>query len=148
MSGSRRENLTRRALNPETQQPDLEVTIREQRLRGIGERGNKADVFTAAYTLDEALKNPNAIFEGLRFDEDELRSCSSPGWLCYAYHPARKYNNEGQTLATPKGRIFLVFVNDDRVVYNWTWENADENALANGKYLPADYENRFSRQVY
>ena len=148
MDSSRRKNLTRWALNPETKQPDLEVLISEQRLRSIGQRGNNADIYAAQHTLSETLQSPDAVFEGLRFDEDEPRSCSDTGWLCYAKHPARRYNNEGGTFATQENRIFLVFVTTDRVVYRWGWEEADENALARRAHLPIDYENRFEKQVY
>lgn len=148
MESSRRENLTRWALNPETKQPDLEVLIREQRLRDIGRRGKKADVYTARYTLDETLRSPDAIFEGLRFDDDEPRNCNSRGWLCYAKHPARRYKDDGSAFATQENRVFLVFVNADRVVYNWTWSEADKCALVRRECLPADYENRFEKRVY
>ena len=148
MNGSRRENLTRWALNPETKLPDLALEIRAARLQGIARRGNKADIYTAEHTLSETLRSPDAIFEGLRFDDDEPRHCDSQGWRCYAKHPARRYKDDGSASETPKGRIFLVFVNTDRVVYNWTWEEADKNALARGVYLPADYETRFGNHVY
>jgi hypothetical protein len=39
-------------------------------------------------------------------------------------------------------------VNADRIVYNWTWEEADEKALERGEYLPDDYERRFAKRVY
>ena len=148
MDGTRRKNLTRLALNPATKQQDLVVEIRADRLRGIAQRRNLADVYTAKYTLDETLRNPDAIFDGLRFDDDEPRHCDSQGWLCYAKRPARRYKDDGSAFETPNGRIFLVFVNADRVVYNWTWEEADKIALAHGKCLPADYETRFEKQVY
>ena len=148
MEHSRRGKLTRLALNPETKQPDMEVLIREQKLRDIGRRGKKADIYTAQYTLDETLYSPDAVFEGLRFDDDEPRSCNSRGWLCYAKHPARRYKDDGSAFATPKNRVFLAFVNADRVVYNWSWADADEQALARGEYMPVDYKERFDKPVY
>jgi len=148
MDGSRREKLTKEALNPETGQPDLKVLIREQRLGGLGRLGSNAGIYTAAYTLIETLKNPDAVFEGLRFDDDEPRSCNSEGWLCYAKHPARRYSDDGSAFATQKNRIFLAFVSADRVVYNWSWAEADKHALVRGEYMPDDYENRFAKQVY
>ena len=148
MDNSRRGNLTRLALNPETKLPDLKVEIRGKRLSGLGRRENKADIYTAAYTLPETLENPDAVFEGLRFDDDEPRSCNSPGWLCYAKHPARRYKNDGSAFETPKNQIFLVFVTVDKMVYNWAWDDADENALVHGEYMPDDYENRFAQQVF
>jgi len=149
MDGSRREKLTRLALNPDTKQLDLQVVIRDQRIQGILDRGNKADAYTAAYTLSETLKNPDAIFEGLKRDDDEPRgSDTSSGWLCYVHRPARRYNDKGGADATPNGWLFLAFVNDDQIVYNWTWEKADTNALTRGEYLPDDYEHRFAKRVY
>ena len=106
-----------------------------------------AETCTAAYTLPEALRNPDAVFEGLRRDEDEPRGDNSVGWRCYSYHPARRYDNEGKTYATPESRVFLAFVNDEQVVYRWAWENADMTA-ARGEYLPEDYAARFDRRIY
>jgi hypothetical protein len=148
MDGSRRKNLTRMAMNPATKQPDLVVMIHEDRLRGIVRRRNLADAYTAEHTLPETLRSPDAIFEGLRFDEDEPHNCDNQGWLCYAKRPARRYNSDGSAFDPPKRRIFLAFVNADRIVYNWTWAEADEKALALGTYLPDDYETRFEKQVY
>jgi hypothetical protein len=142
MGVSRRESLTRLALNPDTGKPDLEFLIYERRIDSILKRRNMADVCAATYTLGESLRNPDAIFEGLRFEEDEPRDCSSPGWRCYACRPARRYNDKGGTYPTPEGRIFLAFVNDDRIVYNWYWSEADENGL------PTNHKERFVERVY
>jgi hypothetical protein len=147
MDSSRRESLTRQALNPETKQVDMEVLIHADRLRLVSGR-NKAETYTAAYTLPETLRNPDAIFEGLRRDEDEPRCDNSVGWLCYVHHPARRYDNEGKTYPTSQDWVFLAFVDDERVVYRWTWENTDETALERGEHLPVDYETRFDRRVY
>ncbi|MDR0328508.1 MAG: hypothetical protein LBI05_09460 [Planctomycetaceae bacterium] len=148
MDDTRRGKLTKEAFNPATGQLDMRVLVREQRLEGVGRLGNMAAICTAAYTLIETLKSPDAVFEGLRFDEDEPRNCNDTGWLCYAKHPARRYNDTGGTFATPVDRIFLAFVTTDYVVYNWVWEEADENALGCGECMPNDYENRFAKQVY
>jgi hypothetical protein len=143
MSSSRREKLKRLAWNPDTGKPDLEVMICPKRLEISGR--NMAETYTAAYTLPETLRKPDAIFVGLRRDEDEPRGDSSVGWRCYAYRPARRYNNEGGTYPTPENRIFLAFVNDEQVVYRWAWEDADMNA---GEYLPENYDTRFDERVY
>ena len=91
---------------------------------------------------------PMRFLKGLRFDDDEPRHCDSQGWRCYAKHPARRYNDKGGTFATPKGRIFLVFVDTDKIVYNWTWDETDEEALVRGEHLPVDYKTRFDKQIY
>ena len=148
MSDTRREALTRQALNPKTKQLDWEFVVRHERIQGILRKNNKADIYTVIYTLSAALREPDAIFEGLRFDDDEPRHCDNEGWLCYAYHPANRYNEYGAAYETPKNRIFLVFINDEKIVYNWAWEKADSNSLAIGRYLPVDYETRFDKAAY
>ncbi|MCL2028688.1 MAG: hypothetical protein FWG79_09440 [Bacteroidales bacterium] len=36
----------------------------------------------------------------------------------------------------------MAFVNDERIVYNWYWSEADENDL------PIDHEYRFVKRIY
>ncbi len=48
-----------------------------------------------------------------------------------------------ETISPYKEQIYLVFVNDDKIAYNWRWEKADTRDVR----LPQDHENRFGRRV-
>ena len=123
--------LIRQALDPNTGQIGLEIKIRADRIQGMAKRNNKDDEENAI-TLIEALRNPNAIFGGLRLDDD-------PAWFCYAYRPVKLSSDR------PENRVFLVFINADMVAYNWDWAEADSRALSRGEYLPDDYKSRFRK---
>ena len=87
------------------------------------------------------LQRPKAIFEGLRRDEDE--DPRSVGWRCYCGIPDSSYRRDGTETAPYSNQVYLVFVNEDGVAYNWRWEKADADNLN----LPVGYQNRFKKQV-
>lgn len=87
------------------------------------------------------LQKPTAIFEGLRRDEDEDRG--GYGWRCYCGVPAQSYRSDGTAVPPYHSQVYLVFVNDERVAYNWRWEKADPD---NPK-LPLGYETRFKQRL-
>lgn len=111
----RREYLTVAAVNPIDGKP-YDVLISHSRIRAIGMR-TEGQVLECAYVVPHVLQHPAAIFEGLMRDEDDdQRGC---GWRCYSAIPPHTYNPDG-TLRTPwPGKVFLVFINDERVAYNW-----------------------------
>ena len=86
-------------------------------------------------------QKPTAIFEGLRRDEDEDRR--GFGWRCYCGVPDQSYRSDGTSAPPYHGQVYLVFVNDERVAYNWRWDQA---ALDN-RTLPVDYKSRFKQQL-
>ena len=90
-----------------------------------------------AFTVPFALQNPTAIFRGVR-EEGESQ------WLCYCSVPADAYDfkTHNKRGAWP-GQVFLVFVDDDGIVYNWRWEKAHPEDAK----LPTDFENRFEQKV-
>lgn len=92
--------------------------------------------------MPECLDRPRAIFEGLRRDSDDADG-DSDGWLCYSFVPDRAYNGDGSVRRPYEGEVFLAFVNKERIVYNWGWEQADPMDAA----LPEEYEDRFQRRV-
>jgi hypothetical protein len=142
--------MTRPAMNPATGQPDLVLVIYDPRINGTLKRKDEANSHILLHTLPETLREPDAIFKGLRAER-----C---GGLCYAKHTARRYPNwltrlrrlaeEDGLVATPEHQIFLAYVSDNGIVYRWGWEKADKYALMNGVYLPNDHENRFSERLY
>lgn len=146
---SRRESLERLAINPETGKPDLVLTLNYNRVNTIlNRRDNRGEKLTLAYLVPEAIQKPNALYRGLRFEEDERHSCNSPGWLCYCYYPEYRYNQDGQKVKPPADKVFLVFVNEDKEIYNWAWAPADLDALTQRRHLPKDYQERFDKPVF
>jgi hypothetical protein len=87
------------------------------------------------------LQAPVAVFEGLRRDEDEDRA--GYGWRCYCRVPDRAYRSDGTQRPPYPGQVYLVFVNDEGVAYNWRWEKADPD----DPNLPDDYSSRFQRRL-
>ena len=84
---------------------------------------------------------PTAVFEGLRRDEDE--EPKGVGWRCYCGVPDCSYRRDGTETAPYPNRVYLVFVNDEGVAYNWRWEKADTDKAK----LPVDHLTRFKRQL-
>src|SRR5690606_36045953 len=87
------------------------------------------------------LLNPTAVFEGLRQDEDEDRS--GVGWRCYCGIPENAYRRDGSSRPSYPGQVYLVFVNDEQVAYNWRWEKADPEDFQ----LPNGHETRFKKRL-
>ena len=88
------------------------------------------------------------MFQGIRFDEDEKHSGDSPGWLCYCCRPPYDFANDGEPCDVPPYQVFLVFVNEDGIVYDWRWDKADMDAFDKKQYLPMNYDNnRFQERI-
>jgi hypothetical protein len=85
----------------------------------------------------DALKMPVAIFKGLkRVGEEES--------LCFVSNPTARFSNTGTEIPVPPGFVFLVFVNDNRLVTNWRFELASRN---NPQY-PEQFDDRFNVQLW
>ncbi len=135
----RREYLTIAAVNPADGKA-CEVLISYERIRAVGRR-SLAHANECAHVVPAILQSPTAIFEGLRSDDDEdRRGC---GWRCYCGIPAQGYLQDGTPVRPFSGQVYLVFVNDEHVAYNWRWEKADP---ANPR-LPVDYQKRFRTRL-
>jgi len=87
------------------------------------------------------LQRPTAIFEGIRRDEDEDRQ--GFGWRCYCGIPDQGFLQDGTPVRPFPGQLYVVFVNDERVAYNWRWEKADSD----NPRLPRDHETRFRKRL-
>ena len=94
-----------------------------------------------AYTVPMILLRPTAIFQGLREDEDE--DVRGTGWRCYCGVPEKAYRPDGTERPPYPEQVFLVFVNEDRVAYNWRWESADPDDLD----LPENHNARFKTRL-
>jgi hypothetical protein len=93
------------------------------------------------YTVPAILQRPKSIFEGLRRDEGEDRR--GVGWRCYCGIPYHSYRQDGSEAAPYPNQVYLVFVNEEGVAYNWRWEKADPDKLN----VPLNYQDRFQKQV-
>ena len=95
----------------------------------------------AAFTVPHVLQRPIAIFEGLRRDEDE--DPRGVGWRCYCGIPPCSYRLDGTDAPPHRGQVYMVFVNLDRIAYNWRWDKAD----CVNPDLPINYESRFKLRL-
>lgn len=136
---SRRDYLTIQALNP-VDGTTCEVLISFDRMQAVGRR-SMGHAKECGFIVPAILQKPGAVFEGLRRDEDEAPR--GVGWRCYCGVPEHSYRPDG-TEATPyPNQVYLVFVNDEGVAYNWRWEKADPDKPT----LPVDYPTRFRGQL-
>ena len=128
-----------RAVDPVTGK-DSEVLISHTRMYTVARR-SLGHARECGELVPFALQHPTAVFEGLRLDEDEDRRSS--GWYCYCAKPACSYDETGVEQPPYAGQVFLVFVNKDKVAYNWRWAKADEN----DDHLPDNHQERFKRKA-
>jgi hypothetical protein len=118
----------------------IPVQFSYDRIRALGAR-SKGQVLEAAEIVPIILQRPKAIFEGLRHDEDDDRRTA--GWRCYVGIPDRSYTADGQKRPAWEDKVFLVFINSDRVAYNWRWEKCDLDQ----PNLPQNWSDRFKTRV-
>jgi hypothetical protein len=119
---------------------EIDVFISHDRLQAIGKR-SRGQILEAAELIPQALQCRGAVFEGLCLEEDEDRR--GVGWRCYCCFPDRSYTPDGDRRPPRRGGIFLVFVNEDRVAYNWRWEKVDDE----DPNLPCNYKKRFKENL-
>src|SRR5947209_4239027 len=119
---SRRQYLTLQALNPADGKLTAEVQVSFERMQVVGRR-SLGHAKECGFTVPAILQSPTAIFEGLTQDEDEDRR--GYGWRCDCGIPEQSYAADGTPGRPYPGQVYLVFVNDETVAYNWRWEKAD-----------------------
>ena len=137
--GSRRKYLTLKAVDP-VEGTAGEVLVSFDRMQAVGRR-SMGDAKECGIIMPMILQQPSAIFEGLRQDEDEDRQ--GYGWRCYCGIPEHAYHSDGTEIRPYPDRVYLVFVNDERVAYNWRWEKADPD----DPKLPQGHETRFKKRL-
>jgi hypothetical protein len=135
---SRRTYLKLKARRPEGGECEIQISF--ERMQAVGRR-SMGHAKEAAYLLPLVLHSPTAVFEGLRRDEDEDRQ--GYGWRCYCGVPDRAYQSDGSQRPPYRGQVYLVFVNDEGVAYNWRWENADPDHPG----LPENHSVRFQHRL-
>jgi hypothetical protein len=112
------------------------VLLRNRKMDETAKRGMGA-AKELGFTVTWALMHPTAICRGIR-EEGESQ------WLCYVSRPSQAYDyRTGDCRRAWEGQVFLVFVDGDRIVYNWRWEKA----AADAPELPEGYAARFEERV-
>lgn len=137
---SRRDYITLSAIDPRDGTLTCEVQISFERMQAVGRR-SMGHAKECGHIVPMVLQMPTAIFEGLRRDEDEDRW--GYGWRCYCGVPEHSYRPDGTQAPPYSGQVFLVFVNDDRVAYNWRWEKSDPD----DPRLPIGHASRFKQKL-
>ena len=132
---TRRQYLLLDAVCPDSGRT-IQVQLSYDRLQVVARR-SMGHAKEAAFIVPHILQKPTAIFEGLRQNEDEDRR--GVGWRCYCGVPPQSYRTDGKECDVYPGQVYLVFVNQDKVVYNWRWEKADPDAPT----LPIGHGTRF-----
>jgi hypothetical protein len=135
---TRREYLTIEASNGRG--GVVSVLISHQRIVMLSSR-SKGQILEAGEIVPAVLKSPKAIFEGFCTEGDE--DTRGVGWRCYVGLPDRSYTVDGQRRPPWEDEVFLVFLNVDRVAYNWRWEKCDLDA----PNLPRNHADRFKQRV-
>jgi hypothetical protein len=141
MGESRRESRRLDAFDPETKGA-CKIEISFNRMQVVSRRG-LVQASECAYIVPAVLAKPKAVFEGIRRDEDEDHYEGGVGWRCYCGIPAQSYRADGTPAAPYEDEVFLVFVNDQRVAYNWRWEKCDPDNPG----LPIDHLARFTKRL-
>ena len=136
---SRRKCLKLQAVDP-IDGTRCEVQFSFDRMQAVARR-SMAHAKECGIIVPMILQQPTAIFEGLRQDEDEDRQ--GYGWRCYCGIPEHAYHSDGTEWSPYPGQVYLVFVNEERVAYNWRWEMADPD----DPKLPQDHETRFKTRL-
>ena len=137
---ARRHYLTLTALDPATGKLTAKVQISYDRMQAVGRR-SMGHAKECGYSVPAILQSPTAVFEGLRRDEDE--DPRGVGWRCYCGIPDHSYRQDGTEAAPYPNQVYVVFVNDEGVAYNWRWEKADPDETA----LPVDHQTRFKERL-
>ena len=137
---TRRDYITLLGIEPKDGSLTCEVQISFDRMQAVGRR-SMGHAKECGLIVPMILENPSAIFEGLRRDEDEDRW--GYGWRCYCGLPEFSYRPDGSSAPPYFGQVYLVFVNDERIAYNWRWEKADPDNPS----LPIGHETRFKQRL-
>src|SRR5262245_14557072 len=96
--------------------------------------------FEDARFIDEAVKDPDAIFEGLRRPNQQQS-------LCYAVRPIYDPDDEDSQTLPRFGQVFLAFALlgvGGYVVFDWEWREEDPNFPSH----PLNWQNDFVRPTW
>jgi len=79
---------------------------------------------TLAECVPATVKHPKAVYRGLKRDDD-----STIGY-CYIGQPPHKFPG-GKKAPVKTTEFFFVFVSEERVIYEWRWEECSPNQMLN-----------------
>jgi hypothetical protein len=111
---------------------DVTFRIAKKQVDHFREHG-PAHMYHALKSVQEVLKAPSVIFEGLKRPDKE-------NGLCYCGTP-RRYLNEDIEAPPPPGKVFTVYIDKNRVIFEWRWDKADEFQ----PNFPKDPKHRFDK---
>ena len=135
---ARRTALSVAAIHPQTGKT-VNLLLSHAKLQAISRR-SRGQILECAELVPMALQEPSAIFRGLRREHDEPhQGC---GRLCYCGVPSKAYSKDGQQLPPWPGEVFLVFVSEDDVVYNWYGTKCDPDDANLPKNFSVQYRER------
>jgi len=134
----RRDGITLEAVDPPGGKCRVQVAYERMQVVGRRSLGHAQE---CGHLVPMVLQHPTAVFEGLCRDDDEDRR--GVGWRCYCGVPDRAYYADGAMRPPYPGQVYLVFVNDERVAYNWRWERCDPDDAT----LPENHAARFKRRL-
>jgi hypothetical protein len=117
---------------------ELLISIdRVRRTRHVGE----GSALELGHIVPQVLLHPKAIFRNVRPESPDHEES-----LCYVGCPDRAYTNPDGILSPPwPNEVYLVFVNNERIIHNYRWEKADPQ----DRVLPQgfDDESRFGKRL-
>lgn len=95
-----------------------------------------------AFAVKEGLEKRKiaGIFHGVRDTDNGSRG--DDDYLCYVILAERRYRDDGTDYA-PIGKVLLVFVDEERVIYNFYWSDTEPGS----EKLPEDHNERFLRKL-
>ena len=89
------------------------------------------------YTVPESFLTPKAVFRGVRAEGE-------PNWLCYVARPSQAYDyRDGTCRKAWHGEVFLIYVDDFRIIRDAFWVKADQN----DPDLPENHDTRFNDRL-
>lgn len=97
----------------------------------------KAYLFSLSECLPLTIRQPICVYKGLkRIDEDQ--------GLAYVAQPPFKHIN-GQKVPVKTTEVFFVFANEDRIMFEWGWEELNLNNVLN---LHIGDDARFEERIH
>ena len=136
---SRREYITIVAIDPIYGKP-CEVLISYDRIQAVGREVlvTPKNVHISFRLFCNILRPFLKVFGGTRTNPAKALA----GDVTAAFRN-KSFLQDGTPIRPYAGQIYLVFVNDENVAYNWRWEKSDESDLR----LPRDHDTRFRRRL-
>jgi len=136
------------AQDPDDQHGTITVSVNLDRMKAVAKRG-KGPIMEMSEIVPDILLKPEKVFRGIRWEEDDS-SGDSDGWIGYCGRPKAAYVNGHGLQADAQQRdpyddeVFVVFVNRDKVAYNWCWIKCDQDDVTR----PENHIDRFCEEVF